>query len=570
MNEKYTRIVQGIGTWEDLRQFELNAKERNLLTPEISASIQLKALDLSSKLVAEKTGLDLDVLSPAETKIVQAVSEYVGVMKRQGKYPQRTFEQLKNRGLIGAAEVAVAKSKPTQGFQALVDADLEDFSFEQIVLEHPEEFSARAKWFSRRTLGLTNGTETPPAEADGDTQSRTTALIQWLKAEAAGNDGVIPEFSNTDAAEVMGFDDMQRYGQVHGNIQSRIDFACFLQSLPPLGLAAEAPFAKAWGVPSGTDWVFPVAAMQHAAKARAWTDTEFNSILRSTELLPGQAHLSWKDAFATHESKIRDWALGFQDLDSGQDFAAAVGKVVKRNPAWSRDELILALDLYLKHRLSPPAKDSAEVNELSEFLNRLGSALSREESATYRNSNGVYMKMMNFMGLDPQYTTDGKVGLTRGNKDEKVVWNEYALDPVRLASVVAAIRMAVNTHGNDHELAGPDEPDIAEAEEGRVLTRMHRYRERSRKLVDAAKAAAMKKYGRLACEACGFEFKLAYGPLAEGIIDVHHTKPVHTLTEGDKTKVEDLALLCANCHRVVHSSRQWLSVQKLRELIQVK
>lgn len=39
MNEKYARIVQGIGTWEDLRQFELNAKDRNLLTPEISASI---------------------------------------------------------------------------------------------------------------------------------------------------------------------------------------------------------------------------------------------------------------------------------------------------------------------------------------------------------------------------------------------------------------------------------------------------------------------------------------------------------------------------------------------------
>lgn len=196
--------------------------------------------------------------------------------------------------------------------------------------------------------------------------------------------------------------------------------------------------------------------------------------------------------------------------------------------------------------------------------------MSRGESSTYRNANGVYMKMMNFMGLDPQYTTDGRVGLTRGNKDEKVVWNEYSLNPARLSAVVAAIRMAVDAHVNDQELAGPDEPDIVRAEEGRVLTRMHRCRERSRKLVDSVKAIAMKKHGRLACEACGFEFKLAYGPLAEGIIDVHHTKPVHTLIEGDKTKVEDLALLCANCHRVVHSSRQWLSVQQVRELIQAK
>lgn len=570
MNEKYASIIQGIGSWEELRQFEINAKDRNLLTPEISASIQSKAVDLSRKLVAEKTDLDLAVLSPAESKIVQAVSEYVGVMKRQGKYPQRTFEQLKNRGLIGAAEVAVAKSKPTQGFQALVDADLEGFSFEHIVLEHPEEFSARATWFSRRTLGLPNETETPPAEADGDTQSRTTALIQWLKAEAAGNEGVIPAFSNVDAALAMSFDDMQRYGQVHGNIQSRIDFACFLQSLPPLGLAADAPFSKAWGLPSGSEWAFPVVAMQQAAQARIWTDAEFDSILRATEQLPGQAHLSWKEALATSESKIRDWASSFQGTESVSESTEGVGKPGKRNPVWSRDELILALDLYLKHRLSPPAKDSTEVMELSEFLNRLGTALSRGESLTYRNANGVYMKMMNFMGLDPQYTTDGRVGLTRGNKDEKVVWNEYSLNPARLSAVVAAIRMAVDAHVNDQELAGPDELDIVEAEEGRVLTRMHRYRERSRKLVDSVKAIAMKKHGRLACEACGFEFKLAYGLLAEGIIDVHHTKPVHTLIEGDKTKVEDLALLCANCHRVVHSSRQWLSVQQVRELIQAK
>lgn len=249
-------------------------------------------------------------------------------------------------------------------------------------------------------------------------------------------------------------------------------------------------------------------------------------------------------------------------------FAETSQAIVRRNPVWSRDELIFALDLYLKHRLSPPAKDSAEVIELSEFLNRLGSVLNREESETYRNPNGVYMKMMNFMGLDPQYTTDGKVGLTRGNKDEKVVWNEYVGDPARLSAVVTAIRMAVDAHGSDQELAGVDDPDITEAEEGRILTRMHRYRERSRKLVEAAKAAALKKHGRLVCEACGFDFRLNYGPFADGIIDVHHTKPVHTLMDGDKTKVEDLALLCANCHRVVHSSRRWLTVEQVRDLIQ--
>ncbi len=77
----------------------------------------------------------------------------------------------------------------------------------------------------------------------------------------------------------------------------------------------------------------------------------------------------------------------------------------------------------------------------------------------------------------------------------------------------------------------------------------------------------MKQHGHLFCEACGFDFSVKYGPTAKGVIDVHHTKPVHTLTQGDTTKLEDLALLCANCHRVVHSSRKWLTVEQVKQLV---
>ncbi|WP_242553951.1 HNH endonuclease [Pseudomonas protegens] len=52
------------------------------------------------------------------------------------------------------------------------------------------------------------------------------------------------------------------------------------------------------------------------------------------------------------------------------------------------------------------------------------------------------------------------------------------------------------------------------------------------------------------------------------MIDVHHSKPLHTLQPGDKTKLADLALLCANCHRVVHSQRKWLSVAEVKERYQ--
>ena len=44
-----------------------------------------------------------------------------------------------------------------------------------------------------------------------------------------------------------------------------------------------------------------------------------------------------------------------------------------KNPAWTRDELIMALDLYLKNAPSIPTVNSEEILELSDFLNRLQS-----------------------------------------------------------------------------------------------------------------------------------------------------------------------------------------------------
>jgi len=245
-------------------------------------------------------------------------------------------------------------------------------------------------------------------------------------------------------------------------------------------------------------------------------------------------------------------------------------KPAQNNPPWSRDELILALDLYLRHRESLPGKNTDAVQELSAFLGRMSKALAGADAPTFRNPNGVYMKLGNFRRWDPEYTQSGKSGLAKGNKDEGVVWAEFANDPAMLEAVVERIRATVESDDDEAtaSMRSADEPDIHEAAEGRVLTRLHRTRERSRKLVEAKKRSVLAVGGRLACEACGFDFGKFYGALAEGIIEVHHTRPVHTLLPGDKTHLDDLALLCANCHRVVHSSRRWLSVDQVRSLVE--
>lgn len=200
------------------------------------------------------------------------------------------------------------------------------------------------------------------------------------------------------------------------------------------------------------------------------------------------------------------------------------------------------------------------------MLNRMGRALEVHGSGDFRNPNGVYMKMMNFRRFDPAYTGRGHVGLTRGNKDEEVVWNEFARDRPRLAKVAAAIRAAVEQDAAElAELSIDDEG--MEAPEGRVLTRLHRVRERNQKLVEQRKTKALREKGALTCEVCEFDYEKCYGKRGYGFIEAYHTRALASLPGNGMTKLEDLALVCANCHRMIHAQKPWLSVEELRAIL---
>lgn len=103
--------------------------------------------------------------------------------------------------------------------------------------------------------------------------------------------------------------------------------------------------------------------------------------------------------------------------------------------------------------------------------------------------------------------------------------------------------------------------------EGKEYEAKHKARERNKKLVIEAKARFKAKYGKLFCEACSFDFKTAYGRIGEGFIEAHHTIPVSELLSGAKTRISDLALVCSNCHRILHRRRPWLTIPALRKLL---
>jgi len=104
--------------------------------------------------------------------------------------------------------------------------------------------------------------------------------------------------------------------------------------------------------------------------------------------------------------------------------------------------------------------------------------------------------------------------------------------------------------------------------EGKRKERLHRFRERNSEVIRQAKQRALQQHGYLQCACCNFDFEDTYGSLGQGFIEGHHTIPVSTLHEdGAETRIEDIALVCSNCHRMLHRRRPWLGLDHLKELV---
>jgi 5-methylcytosine-specific restriction protein A len=234
-----------------------------------------------------------------------------------------------------------------------------------------------------------------------------------------------------------------------------------------------------------------------------------------------------------------------------------------RNPVWARDELILALDLYFRVNPIHTSEINPEIQELSRVLNELPIHTNRPEGDRFRNPNGVYMKLCNFLRFDPDYTG---TGLTRGGRLEKEIWEEFAGHREVLSATARAIRESratLSLQQVEAEVPAPED----EFAEGRLLTALHKRRERSVSAVRRKKASVLAATRRLACEACGFDFGDFYGPLGQGFAECHHTVALSELTHTGSTRLADLALICANCHRMIHRSRPMLTVAQLRQQI---
>lgn len=235
------------------------------------------------------------------------------------------------------------------------------------------------------------------------------------------------------------------------------------------------------------------------------------------------------------------------------------------NPRWTRDETILALDLYLRLGRAP-GPNHPEIIALSALLNRMPWHSPDSRTGTFRNPDGVSLKLLNMRSFER-----GR-GLSYSKIDAEV-FTELASQPENVASLANTIRRAIDLD----ETERADAPAIASSEElawefaeGRLLTAIHVRRERSPK-VRQALIVQRKKAGALACDLCGWHSNGVADVFSEAAFEAHHLMPLALLVENRKTRLEDVALLCANCHRLIHraiaSEKRWLSLEEARNLL---
>jgi 5-methylcytosine-specific restriction protein A len=228
------------------------------------------------------------------------------------------------------------------------------------------------------------------------------------------------------------------------------------------------------------------------------------------------------------------------------------------NPNWTRDEVILALELYHSCSGQLPGPTDHRVRELSALLREFPHHSNAARQVSFRNPDGVAFKLQNLRSV-----AIGS-GLKNTSKVDREVWEELGDNPSRTHELGRLIRQSIAIID---DLPLPE--DEVEFSEGKSATKVHIRRERSAKLRKELIDMRLKQ-GGMSCDLCATDGSKIDPSLRISMFECHHIIPLSVVGET-KTKVKDMALLCANCHRLLHRAiakrKQWLSIEDAKRFL---
>jgi len=150
-----------------------------------------------------------------------------------------------------------------------------------------------------------------------------------------------------------------------------------------------------------------------------------------------------------------------------------------------------------------------------------------------------------------------------GNIDADLFYND-------LNEILAAYEELINLGGttpSDTLMEEAQSSDIVESRNYALSRRIERSPNVRNKVLTCKGAI---------CEGCGLDPVLHYnfsGPTKNIPLDVHHSKPLYGLAEGETRRYnlpDDFLVLCPTCHRVIHKQNNPADLEQLRNQVMFK
>ncbi|MDA0525446.1 HNH endonuclease [Methanococcoides alaskense] len=99
---------------------------------------------------------------------------------------------------------------------------------------------------------------------------------------------------------------------------------------------------------------------------------------------------------------------------------------------------------------------------------------------------------------------------------------------------------------------------VLKANEGEQYITETIFRKRNRQLIKQKKQDSDYR-----CEVCGMNYEEVYGEIGKNYIIAHHIEPIGSRNVSSPTTIDDIALLCSNCHNMIHKINPPMSIEEL-------